>query len=107
MKMIVKKQMKLFLEIRHINYIMKKINANRAFLRKHKEAKWDRSKKSNDVAYTKWFERRKKLYYEWHKISGEKINEFSYNHKNDIMEYYKCPKHSDKLNPFLMYYERD
>ena len=99
MERIIKKQMKLFLEHRFVSY-----NLKRSFLNKHPEARWDKKRYIINDAYLKWSKQRKKIYYEWHKITNERMKDFPYIHKTEIMNYYSDPKRINDYNPFKDYY---
>ncbi len=100
----VKKQMNLFLKHRFISYNLKRINKEKDFLNKHTETRWDKKRIIINDAYLKWNKQRKKLYYEWHKITNEKMKDFPYIHKTEIMNYYSDPKRINDYNPFKDYY---
>ena len=99
------KKISLFLEYRMLKLRLQTIKKNRLFLKKHDDSRWDKHRESNVQSYNLCLTQKRKLLYQWKKITKEKINDFPYLHKDEIMKYYSSPSKINDRNPFLEYYD--
>ena len=102
--MILSKQINLFLEYRMLKLRLQTIKKNRLFLKKHCDSRWDKHRESNVQSYKLIIIQKRKLLYQWKKITQENINDFPYLHKDEIMKYYSSSSRVNDRNPFLEYY---